>query len=205
MKRIFTKVFAVGLLAAAVASARADVVTQYTAGTLVFPNTLYYGESFKTPTDFLYYNISFNFYSNAPATTPSAAGTAFLLSQPYSGTPAALSATTPGILAQSTGTTGGVYDFNPNLVLLTNTFYYLYSNSMLAETGGNTTLPTLLYSSTGANTPFVSALSQTGNFSVNGTRVGVPLPEPSSQTAVYLLSGIVGLGFVVMRRRRTLA
>ena len=52
-----------------------------------------------------------------------------------------------------------------------------------------------------ASVPLVTA----GNLSPNGTLVGVPLPEPSSETALYFLSGVVGLGFVVMRRRRNLA
>ena len=200
-KNLFAKIFAVALLASVVGTAQADVVVQNTAGTTAVATAFYYGESFKTPSDFLYYNLTFNFYSNVPATAPSAAGTAFLLSQPYTGTPAGLSVTTPGFLTESTSATGGLYTFNPNFVLLTNTFYYLYSNAVLVDSGGNSIPNALSYISTGSNTPFISALSAAGNFSVNGTRVGVPLPEPSSQTALYVLSGIVGLGFVVMRRR----
>ena len=37
---------------------------------------------------------------------------------------------------------------------------------------------------------------------INGIQVSaVPLPEPSSETALYFLSGAVGLALVVMRRR----
>lgn len=161
-----------------------------------------FGESFQTPSDFLYYNLAFNFYSDVPATTPSAAGTAFLLSQPYTGTPSALSITTAGYLTSSTSSTGGLYTFNPNFVLLTGTEYYLYTNALVSVSGGNIVANESAYVTGSTTTPF-SSLGSTANFSLNGTRVGVPLPEPSSQTAVYVLSGMVGLGFVVMRRRVT--
>lgn len=194
------------LLGAVATSAHATVVVQNLGGPTVTPTNFYYGESFLTPADFLYYNLTFNFYSNVPATTPSAAGTAFLLTQPYNGTPSALSMTTPGFLTESTSATGGVYTFNPNFVLLTSTEYYLYSNAPLIVSGNNLVANEQAYFSSGATTAFISTLGGTNNFTLNGTRIGVPLvPEPSPKTALYVLSGAVGLGFVVMRRRRKVA
>ncbi len=44
------------------------------------------------------------------------------------------------------------------------------------------------------------------NFSRDGTKIGAPMvPEPSPKTSLYVLGGVVGLGFVVMRRRRKVA
>ncbi len=204
MNHLFTRLIMVALLTCAAIPARADVIVQNTGGSrLTFDE--YEGESFKTPSDFLYHNITFNFYSDVPATTPAAAGTAFLLSQAYAGTPGGLSMTTPGFLTASTSATGGVFAFNPNFVLLTNTTYYLYANANLIISGSNTFANSLLYFAASATSNFTPTAAL-ANFSLNGTRVGTPLvPEPSSKTALYVLSGVVGLGFVVMRRRRTLA
>lgn len=200
MQNTFIKLAAVVLFGLAGASARAAVIVQNTGGTQVASN-FYVGESFKTPTDFLYYNLTFNFYSNAPATTPTAAGTAFLLSTPYSGSPSALSASTAGFLTSSVSSTGGDYTFNPVFVLMANTTYYLYTNTSLSISGGNVFPNSTTYLASTATDNFGTSFSS-ANFSANGTVVGVPLPEPSSQTALYVLSGVVGLGFVVMRRRR---
>ena len=50
---------------------------------------------------------------------------------------------------------------------------------------------------------FVSMPARTfKNFSPDGPKVGVALPEPSSETSLYVLSGLVGLALVVLRRRK---
>lgn len=203
MKNSFAKLTVTAVLAFAAVSARAGVIIQNTGGTGTTA-PFFVGESFKTPTDFLYYNLTFNFYSNVPATSPEAAGTAFLLSAPYSGTPSALSTTTAGFLTESTSSTGGDYAFNPSFVLLAGTTYYLYTNAAMSISGGNSFPNATTYLASDAASDFGATFS-TANFSLNGNAVGVPLPEPSSQTALYVLSGAVGLGFVVMRRRRPLA
>ena len=199
--KIIVKLAAAACSILAVTSAGADVIVQNATASTTTGTAYYVGESFQTPADFLYYNLTFNFYSDVPATTPTAAGTAFLLSQPYTGTPAALSVTTPGFLTESTGSTGGIYTFNPNFVLLTGAEYYLYTNAALTVSGGDVFPNATTYLSGRAAGDF-AAIATNADFSVNGTRVGLPLvPEPSSQTALYVLSGVVGLGFVVLRRR----
>ena len=84
------------------------------------------GESLTTPTGGPWNTITFNFYA-FPITslTPVAPGTAFLLNQVYSGLPGNLSTSTPGFLAQSTGSAGGVYSFSSGVTLLPNQTYYL--------------------------------------------------------------------------------
>jgi len=89
----------------------------------------YCGQSFTTPSGGPWHNITFNFYSTpaggaTPASTPAAAGTAFLLTQEYLGTPAALSSSTPGYLAQSISISGGVYVFPSSLALSPGTKYW---------------------------------------------------------------------------------
>ena len=203
MKNTFIKIATATLLALTSASAHGATVVQDTAGTSTSAS-VFVGESFTTPTDFLYYNLTFNFYSDAPATTPSAAGTAFLLSEPYAGAPSALSMTTPGFLTESSSSTGGVFTFNPNFVTLTDTTYYLYTDTREVVTFGDTSTSALRYVSVGTNTNY-AATASAANFTLSGNRVGLPLPEPSSETALYVLSGAVGLGFVVMRRRQARA
>ena len=46
------------------------------------------------------------------------------------------------------------------------------------------------------------AVAPAPNFPLTSPGVSVPLPEPSSETALYFLSAMVGLAFVVMRRRK---
>src|SRR5882757_8437152 len=104
------------LIAGVVAGlASAGVIDTNTAG--AFSNTAFFGESFTTPGGGPFNNIAFNFFSDVPATTPTAGGTAFLLSQVYLGAPAGLTTATPGFLAQSTSISSGRYLFNPSLIL----------------------------------------------------------------------------------------
>ena len=173
MKRTFIRLVAVALCSVATMSAHAAVIVKDTGGTSV-SSSQYVGESFTTPTDFLYYNLTFNFYSNSPATTPQAAGTAFLLSQPYAGTPAALSLTTPGFLTESSSSAGGVFTFNPNFVLLTGTTYYLYTDTAQVVSFGDTSMGFTRYAALVSTSNYTTTASA-ANFSLNGTRVGVPL------------------------------
>ena len=58
-----------------------------------------------------------------------------------------------------------------------------------------------VYSLGGPRSFAANAFGSAPNFSLSGPGVSVPLPEPSSETALYFLSGAVGLALVVMRRR----
>jgi len=96
------------------------------------------GQSFTTPSPGgPWDDITFNVFSNVPATTPEAVGTAFFLDQLYSGTPSDLSSSTPGFLAASTGITGGMYVFPTALVLDPGVQYFVYENGLLPTTSGD--------------------------------------------------------------------
>src|SRR5262249_55769300 len=130
------------IFAAAVGSASAQVtIVQVTSGTGIANE--YFGQAFTTPAGGAWNHITFNFYATpasgtTPASTPVAAGTAFLLTQEYLGTPAALSSSTPGFLAQSISNAGGVYTFPPAVVLNPNTQYWVYENASLITSGTDT-------------------------------------------------------------------
>src|ERR1017187_1218375 len=107
--------------------ASAGVIVQQTAG--LGSATEFFGESFTTPSGGPWGSITFNFYSDVPAATPAAAGNAFLLTQEYLGTPSALTSSTPGFLAASVSISGGVYIFNPSVVINPATQYWVYENA----------------------------------------------------------------------------
>lgn len=192
MKALMT----VALFGALAVTAQAGPIVQYLNGTFFYAGFFTNGESFTTPGGGPWNSISFNFYSNSPATTPRAAGTAFLLSTAYAGTPAALSNATPGFIASSTSNAGGIYTFDSAVTLQPNTPYWIFANAAFAITGSTTdgTAEQTLYDSNGG--PFVSNPGQVANFAFSGTAT----PEPST----WALTGVAlcGLAFCARRTRR---
>jgi hypothetical protein len=173
-------------------TASADVIVQNTGGT-AGSATEFFGESFTTPVGGPWTGIAFNFYSDIPATIPTAAGTAFLLSQQYLGTPSALGTGTPGFLAASTSITGGQYIFDSSVTLQANTQYFLYENALMTTTGGNSLTGAAAYFAITSDTDFATfgAPPQVSNFSLTGQAV----PEPSSLALCGLgLAGTIGYG-----------
>jgi len=172
--RFLLVVFAAGALLA-----RAGTIVQYTAGTT--PGSgLAWGESLMTPVGGPWNNITFNFYSDAPAVTPAAAGNAFLLTQEYLGTPAALSSSTPGFLAESVSNAGGVYTFNSGVVINPGTEYWIYEDAVMSLTGSNVdgSATEDLYDSVAATTNFASfSAGVVANFTLSGTAA---VPEPGT-------------------------
>jgi PEP-CTERM motif len=180
-------------LAAVLVSSRAfgGVIVQNTAGTASSAGG-FVGESFTMPSPGgPWNNITFNFFSNVPATTPFAIGTAFLLHQAYLGTPSNLSSATPGFLEASTGITGGMYDFPAALTLNPSVTYFVYENAAIpsgAITGGNVFPGGQSYFTPTASGNFVRQ-GVANNFVVFGT-----VPEPSA--LLVLVSGLLGFGFL---------
>jgi len=177
-----------GLVAVLVSSqASASVIVKNTAGTLLILPAMI-GESFTMPSPGgPWDDITFNFFSDVPATTPVSLGTAYLLNQEYLGTPADLSFSTPGLLGASTGVTGGMYVFPTALVLDSGTQYFVYENVESPGSGGNIIAGGNSYFSGGGDfMPEGPAL----NFALSGTAV----PEPSS--LIVLASSLSGFGFL---------
>jgi hypothetical protein len=194
------------VFAATASPAQGGVIARYTAGDSN-TETLIYGESFTTPGGAPWDDITFNYYSNDnPVRTPSAAGNAFLLTQVYMGTPSALSSSTPGFLAESTGISGGAWIFNPSVVLNPDTEYWLYPNAAVSGTGTDElqvtgTSAEEAYMAASASADFSATFEPEGlqgeiaNFTVEGTA----LPEPS--TFVLCSAALISLAFYVRRKR----
>jgi len=185
--------------------AHASVITQNTtetSGTL----TEYFGESFTTPSGGPWNNITFNFFSDIPAVTPSAAGTAYLLSEAFTGTPTSLSNAAPGFIAASTGVSGGQYVFSPSLQLAANTMYFLYENGVVTVSGGNAVPGGIAYFAPTSSTAFSEALgpAQTANFAVDGNVVVTTTAARESSSMFLLLAGFIGLWAITGQRTRAI-
>jgi len=166
-----------------------------TAGTTPGSSGSYYGESFTTPGGGPWTNITFSFFSDQ-GVTPTAAGTAYLFTVPYTGTPGGLAASgsqslvrtgadpraAAGFLAASTGISGGAYVFPASVVLQPSTQYYVYANAPDSNfpggilTGGAFAGATL-FVATGSNAAF-APVAGAANFRVAGSLV----PPASSVT-----------------------
>jgi hypothetical protein len=183
-------------------SAQAQTLVEVTAGTAT--NTFFPGQSVTTPAGGPFNNIAFNFFSDGPATTPTAAGTLFILTQEYLGTPDALSAATPGFLASSTGISGGVYQFSSAVVLSGNTQYFFYANAaqLLSGQAADIYAGGNVYATNGGGSNYNSLTSQDANFRLSQIAVASAAPEPGS-LALLALTGLPLVGAIVRRRKVT--
>ncbi len=172
-------------------NAQANTIASFTGG-IGFNQQGYFGNSFTTVAGSPVSNITFNFFSDIPATTPFASGTGFLLTMQYLGTPGALSAATPGFLGQAVAA-GGFYTFASGLTLQPNTQYFFYCNALLAAgsiSGGAPYAGGQGYFSNGGN---FAGFGDSNNFAVNGT------PTPETGESVILL-GLALSAFAIIRR-----
>jgi hypothetical protein len=182
------------------AASAASVIDQNLAGASG-TKTEFFGQSFTTPSGGIFSNITFSFFSDVPPVTLSATGTAFLLTQAYTGAPSGLSLATAGLVAESTGISGQAFTFDPSVTLASNTKYYLYENALMTASGGNAFPGGEAYFSLDADTAFKTAQTldltglQSANFVLSGN-ASVPEPAP----VALLIGGLAAIAFRLRRR-----
>ncbi len=191
MRKLYSAVGFLGICLTS-GSLQADTIVRLTDFTGASFSTEYIGQGFETGLGGDWTDITFNFFSSPG--TPYALGTLYLFDQPFTGTPSTLSAAAPGFIATDSSISGGVYVFDPSVLLLPITQYYVYADTAFPSgsiTGG---LPgsvgesgTFATFGTVSPTGSYSALPDLPNFVVDGTYV----PEPG--TASCLLLGALGL------------
>jgi hypothetical protein len=164
-----------------------------TAGTSTLGGSGYEGHSFTTPGT-PYNKLRFSWISSNQSTLL-AAGNLFLLTQEYLGSPAGLSSSTPGYVAESIGVASNAYIFDDSVTLSASTQYWVYMGDDASLAGGGYTFanpfpggkayeqftnPTFDYFNNGATLDF--------NFVLSGEVV----PEPSAfvLATIGLLSSI---------------
>lgn len=174
---------------------KAGTIVENTAGTFASAAG-YFGQSFTTPTGGPWYDIGFAFLT--PGDAPYALGSLFLTTTPYTGTPAGLSSSMAGFVAESTTISGGMWVFSSSVALQSSTTYYVYSTgnfplhaieggSPISGGAGN------YYYTSSSTTDFTSPGGFSANFEVSDA------PEPG--TASVTLLGILALAGIVARRR----
>jgi hypothetical protein len=181
------------------------VIVQNTSGGGDLLVTTYAGQSVTTPSGGPWDDIEFAFLDG---TTPVALGNLFLLSNEYLGTPAALSSSTPGYIAESQGILGGKYVFAPSVTLGPSTTYYFYADAQFqpgdftgdGDVYGGGIFYANGFTGGGVNDPFEARVYEDADFLLEGNVV----PEPST-LAIWSLLGALGITVGWWRRRRRAA
>jgi hypothetical protein len=193
------------LLAGMCSLAQGGVILLVNGGTGTDPVAEPMGESFTTPGGGSWNNITFNFFSDVPASTPLAAGNAYLLTQEYLGSPGSLSSLTPGFLAESVSVSGGQYIFDSSVFLSSNTEYWLYEDTNIQTTGDGLAGSSAGQAYFGGDGGFdLRGVGQIANFELDG--VSTAAPEPGTWLTGFTGLAILGLvksGLVKRGTRRS--
>src|SRR5437588_7341210 len=113
-------------------TANADTISSATDGVATSGGAGYWGETVTIIVGKSWNSLSLNFYDATGAAQ--AVGDVYLLSQAYLGTPANLSYSTPGFIAEGIAT-GGFYNFPRAVTLLGGTRYWVYTDVAIQLTG----------------------------------------------------------------------
>lgn len=198
------------LLASTASTASAAVVAEYGPAAQLFSHGQGVGQGVTTPAGGPWTHIQFSWLNSADGSRL-AEGSLFLLSSAYTGTPAALSASTTGFIAVGTVSGGGVgssYTFDPSVTLQPNTQYFFYSNNRPGGAGA----VDIDTSGTYAGGSRYGSNAGTGSFSVRPGTVSfvlegvsaVPEPEETAAAALGLaLAGVAGRRWLARRGART--
>ncbi len=201
------KLFLMAALCGALANA--DVIAANATGSV--PIIGFVGQSFVTPNAVVpwdHITVSFITPGLVLPAAPVAAGTLFLLSQEFAGTPNALSSATAGFIA-SAPSAANLWTFASNITLNPNTTYYVYGNAAFGlslQTPLGSSLQDAYadgqaYYTALANLPFgiATALGVGAFADLKFNVTAAPIPEPST-LAILALSSIAGL---VLRKRKS--
>lgn len=160
-----------------------------------------HGQSTTTLAGGPWNEIQFNFYDNTaepfatPVYAPVASGNLFILSSEYLGAPGDLSSATPGFVAQSTGITTGVYQFDSAVTLAGATRYWFYTDAAFNKVNGTSLPDEVGYYVLASSTDYApSGKGYDFAFLLQGV---VDVPEPTSAAMLA-----VSLGALTLRRRR---
>ena len=183
---LFTRLIVLALCAS---SLPAVTILQFSGGTIASSGE--FGLQLTTPAGGPWDAITFSFFSDSTDTTASAAGTAYIFSSQYSGTPGGLSSA--GALATGAASSGA-YVFSPSFTLQSSTTYYLYEDTSITvdenQSGG-------AFFGSGGSTPFATTFKGPLNFRLSGSTV----PEPASLSLLLTGIGFGSLGVLACRRR----
>ncbi len=166
-----------GLMVGMSSRAKADTLASFLTNASGF--NAYVGQSVTTaaggPFDVIQFNFD-DFNGN-----PTASGNLFIFTQAYTGPPSGLSSSATGFLAESTGTSGGVYQFAPTVTLDGSTQYFFYTQDVVEVEAGYGYTGGTGYLSFSSDADFRPAnFSASAAFLLTGTPVAASVPEPSS-------------------------
>lgn len=174
------------------AVAQSETIVAYTKGNVVVKGDTYFGQSFTTPQGGPWDNITINFYPDA-GVTPTAAGTAYLFTSAYGGTPAGLASSS--FMAKSTGIAHGAYVFDPSVTLKSGTQYFFYADTSALHVPGGIALSigtlqggNVFLCCLNNNTDF-TPYDITSNFRVAGIAVAPPVLTTYFLPQVVTLNG----------------